>query len=109
MKSSINCMALLLFGTLSWAQHVEVTETDVTFLYELRAEIRPPDHTLADIISTDYRNARDEFTRHDLLHEIKAVIEKRMAEGRQTNQVVLRIGGTLGDYVFDKCLSDWIL
>lgn len=102
MKSSIKCMAFLLFGMLSWAQHVEVNETNVTFLYESRAEIRPPDHTLAEIISTDYRSARDEFTRHDLLQEIKPVIEKRMAEGQQTKQVVLRIGGTLGDYDFDK-------
>ena len=72
------------------------------FLYEARAEIRAPDHKLAEIISRDYRNARDEFTRHDLFQKIKPVITKRITEAGETKLVLLALGGRLKDYDFDK-------
>lgn len=84
-----------------WAQ-VRVTDGNILFLYESRADVRAPDHELAAIISKDYKDAADEFTRHDLLQKIKPVIERRLSEAEQTERVHLVIGSRLGNYDFER-------
>ena len=79
-----------------------VTEANILFLYEARAEIPAPHHKLAELISHEYRNARDEFTRHDLFQKIKPVIDRRLEEARSTSRVVVRVGAELADYQFEK-------
>ena len=64
---SIPIAALLLLTDESLGQEVRIKDETIAFLYEARAEIWTPDHKLAEILSVDYRNARDEFTRHDLM------------------------------------------
>lgn len=81
----------------AWAQ-TRITDGNIPFLYESRAAVRAPDHRLAAILSKDYRNAEDEFTRHDLLQQIKPVIEDRLSQARQTTQVYMLIGDQLGSY-----------
>jgi hypothetical protein len=54
------------------------------------------------VLSVDYRNARDEFTRHDLFEKIKPALNKRLAESKQTEKIYLNVGGRLGDYDFTK-------
>lgn len=63
------------------------------FPYEARAGIRALDQNLAEIVSVDYRNARDEFTRYDLVQQIAPVIERRIAEAADTNAVFMLVGG----------------
>ena len=92
-------LAFPLLPTSATAQ-VRVTDSNVPFLYESRAAIRMPDHRLASIISKDYRDAGDEFTRHDLLQQLKPVIENRLDQAADTARVFLSIGSTLGDYNF---------
>ena len=51
------------------------------FLYEARAELRVRDEELAAKGFSEYANARDEFSRHDILQRVKPIIEKRAGRG----------------------------
>lgn len=83
-------------------ESVLVSDDNVHYYYESRADIKATDQELAKIISVDYRNARDEFTRHDLLQKITPVLKKRLAEAKTNDKIHLRVGSKLGDYDFDK-------
>lgn len=100
--SGLCCLCLLLFATVASSQEVRIDDNSVVFLYESRAEIRAPDYRIAEAISLDYRDAKDEFTRHDLLERLKPVIRERIAEARETSSVYVVIGGRLGDYDFQQ-------
>lgn len=89
------------FAIPAWAQ-IRITDGNIPFLYESRADVRAPDHKLAAIVSTDYRNADDEFTRHDLFQQLKPVIENRLSQAEQDTQIFLLVGDNLGDYEFDR-------
>ena len=93
---------ILLFSSAAYGQEIRVDDETVAFLYESRAEIRTPDHNLAEIMSTDYRNARDEFTRYDLMQQIAPVIERRISEAEETTLVTVLVGGQLEDYNFEQ-------
>ena len=84
------------------ADGVQINQDSVVFLYEARAEVRVPEHKLAEIISGDYRAAQDEFTRHELMESIKPVIERRLKEAKDSGMVFMRTRSQLGDYDFDK-------
>ena len=94
-------VGLVVLAIPAWSQ-TRITDGNIPFLYESRADIRAPDHKLAALISKDYRNADDEFTRHDLLEQIKPVIESRLAQAKQTVQIYLLIGDQLKNYNFDR-------
>ena len=81
---------------------VRVTDENAYIYYESRAEAPLPKHTLAKYISKDYRNARDEFTRHDLFQQIEPVLSQRIYEAKNTERVLLKVRGNLGDYNFEK-------
>ena len=99
---SVLSIAMLLFANLVFGQEVRVDDETLAFLYEARAEIRTPDQNLAKIMSTDYRNASDEFTRYDLMQQIAPVIERRIAEAADTTSVKILVGGRLEDYNFEQ-------
>ncbi len=84
------------------AEVLRITDENIPFLYEARIKTRVPDDTLAKYISSDYENAKDEFTRRDLFQQIKPVIEERIREAKQTTEVHLRISATLGTYDFER-------
>lgn len=100
-RTLLASVALSVLAIPAWAQ-VRITDSNIPFLYESRAAVRTPDHKLAAIISTDYRNADDEFTRHDLFRQLKPVIESRLSQAAQDARVYLLIGARLGDYDFDR-------
>ena len=58
------------------AEGTRITGTNIPFLYESRADVPAPDHRLAELISTEYREARDEFTRRDLFERTKPIVER---------------------------------
>ena len=78
-----------------------ITADNVAFLYESRAAVPAPDHRLAEIVSVDYRRARDEFTRHDLFARIEPVIRERLREGLATGRVHVVVRIELEEYDFD--------
>jgi len=96
------CLSIFLIPIGVFADSTRISDENAPFFYEANAEIKIPDHKLAEYISSDYRNARDEFTRHDLFQQIKPIIDKRLSKAKKTKTVLLRIGGDLGDYSFDK-------
>ena len=61
-----------------------------------------PDEELAKSAFTDYANAKDEFSRHDIFQRVKTIIEKRLAEARDTKLVYLTVSTNLGDYDFER-------
>lgn len=92
----------LLFSTLALAEPVRLTDENAYLYYESRADIASPSHKLAEYLSQDYKNARDEFTKHDLLQKIEPVLAKKLIEAKDTKTVLLRVRGKLGDYDFNK-------
>ena len=101
MLCALTAIGIFVLPISAWAQ-TRITDSNIPFLYESRAAIRAPDHKLAALLSKDFRNAADEFTRHDLLEQIKPVIEDRLNQARQTTKVYLLIGDQLGNYDFDR-------
>jgi len=89
------------FGVIA-AEGIQITDENIPFLYESRAAVKAPEHKIAALISNDYRSAKDEFTRHDLLKQLRPVITERMAEGRKTQAVIMLVSTKLGDYDFNK-------
>ena len=81
---------------------LRVTDENVPFIYEAHAVLPTPEHKLAAIISTDYARAKDEFTKHDLLQEIRPLLKKRIEDARAIESVVLRVGTNIGNYDFDS-------
>ena len=99
---AILAIFLLVISTTTLAENTRINDENIPFLYESRADIPSPDHKIAALISSEYKNAGDEFTRHDLFKKILPVLKKRMKEAKATNKVTLIIGGKLGEYDFDK-------
>ncbi|ODS09644.1 DUF4852 domain-containing protein [Vibrio scophthalmi] len=99
-KSLLLVSALISFY--SYADHERVTDENIPFLYDVRAEIKATDEKLASIMSKDYRLAKDEFSRYDLLQKIKPIIDNRLQKAAKTDAIELHIGGNLEDYDFDK-------
>ncbi len=85
-----------------FADNYRINDETVPFIYDAYSEIKTPLEELATIISRDYRDAKDEFTRHDLFLEIKPILDKRIKEAAGKKIFTLRIGGELGEYDFDK-------
>lgn len=84
------------------ADPVKISSDNVAFVYEVKAEIPTPKTNLAKFLSSDYRNSPDEFTAHDLFSKIEPVIDKRIAEAKQTPSWAVDIGFLLPQYDFDK-------
>ncbi|MFD2837846.1 hypothetical protein ACFS3C_18620 [Azotobacter vinelandii] len=72
---------LLSLSTGAIAGGTQINDNNVFYYYESRADIRTPDTKLAEMISVDYRTARDEFTRHDLFRA-----NKTCPRGKKLNQ-----------------------
>ena len=83
-------------------EHAKVTKDNVVFLYEARAELRVRDEELAAKGFSEYANARDEFSRHDILQRVKPIIEKRLAEAGATKRVYLDVSTDIGSYDFER-------
>ena len=98
----VSIILALLTTTVAVGEEIKIDGQSIVFLYEARAENRIPDEQLAEKISIDFRNARDEFTRHELMESIKPVIEKRMAAAASAKEVYLLVKVRLGDYDFEK-------
>lgn len=94
-------MFIVSFGAMA-AEEVQVTDENIPFLYESRVTVKAPEHKIASLISTDYRTAKDEFTRHDLMKQLRPVIAERLAEAKKTQAVLMRIAIKLGDYDFNR-------
>ncbi|WKN23094.1 DUF4852 domain-containing protein [Azotobacter vinelandii] len=95
-------MVLLSLSTGAIAGGTLINDNNVFYYYESRADIRTPDTKLAEMISVDYRTARDEFTRHDLFERIKPVLEEKLNQAKANNLVTFQITGNLGEYDFER-------
>lgn len=95
-------LVFLLFSSNASAESYQIDDDTAFYVYEVFSEIKTPREELAEYISKDYRRARDEFSRHDLLVEINPVLDKRIEEAASAKLFNIRIGGKLGEYDFDK-------
>lgn len=106
MKNVFAMLLSLFFVQTIYAQDAQNTErlTDETvpFVYESRAKLPASDEKLAEFLSADYRNARVEFTKQELLEKIKPVIKSTLAEAKSKGEYILRVGTKLGQYDFNK-------
>lgn len=96
------CFFLIGISTNAFAEATKISDENIPFLYESRAEIMAPKQTLAEFLSSDYRNAKDEFTRHDLYKQVGPVLEKRLVDAKTVKEVVLHVGAKLGEYDFEQ-------
>lgn len=93
---------LMLFSAMASADSVRVTDVNIPFFYESRAEIPTTEHNLAELLSVDYRKAKDEFTRMELFQKIKPVIDKKLEEFGATEAIIVLVGSRLKEYDFEK-------
>lgn len=106
-----NVFALFLFlfcaqgahADAEFPQDVETLSDELTpFVYESRAQIPTSDEKLAEMLSSDYRNAPDEFAKHDLMQRIQPILKTRLADAKKRNEYSIRINTQLGQYDFNS-------
>ena len=71
-------------------ERVLLDATNIAFVYESRAKFPPAMETIAQLVSSDYRNG-DQFTRHELLPKIVPVIEEEIEHAEGITDVVIKI------------------
>lgn len=102
MSKKFSVLALVMVSFTAVADPEQLTDDNVALLYESRVSVRAPDHKLAELISVDYRDARDEFTKQELFQKLKPVIKQKLNEAATVKQVSLGVRERLGDYDFDR-------
>lgn len=103
MKNVFVMLLSLIFAQTIYAQEMErLTDDEVPFVYESRAKIPASDEKLAEYLSTEYRNARDEFTKQELMEKIKPILKSKLTEAKTNVEYYLRIGIELGQYNFSS-------
>ncbi len=94
---SFLCIALAGIATGS-----EITDQTVAILYEVKADIPTPRERIAESMSADYRQQRDEFSRHEFLEKLNPVIDRRIKEAAETKDFTVTVGTQLEDYDFTR-------
>ena len=80
-----------------------ITDDNIPFIYESRAEAPAPEGELMERISSDYsRFMSDEFARRDLEQQIRPILDRRLLEARAITRVTVEFGSDLGDYDFER-------
>lgn len=81
---------------------VRITDGNILFFYESHADLPSPGETVAKAYSQEYREANNEFTKADLLKKLLPVVERKIAEARETEEVMLRLRWEVPAYDFTK-------
>lgn len=82
---------------------LSLNDESVVFLYESRASEQASDEVFAYAMSEEFRQAREEFTRYDILQELKPQIKEKLNEANDAQTVSLTIsGGQLAEYDFEQ-------
>ena len=80
-----------------------ITDENIPFIYESRAEAPDSDVELLERISSDYsRFMSDEFARRDLEEQLRPILDSRLLEARAINRVTVDFGSDLGAYDFER-------
>lgn len=80
----------------------KITNENVVYFYESRAEFKAPYKDLAGYASSEYLNAQDEFERYDILEQVQPMLEEQLFKFGSINEVILEVGGRLAEYDFEK-------
>lgn len=103
MRNIFVMLLSLICAQTTYAQETErLTDDEVPFVYESRAKIPTSDEKLAGYLSAEYRNARDEFTKNELLEKIRPVLKSKLAQAKTNSEYFLRVGAELGQYNFSS-------
>lgn len=82
---------------------LSIDDESVVFLYESRASEKASDDVFAYAMSEEFRQAREEFTRYDILQDLRPRIKEKLNEANEAQTVSLTIsGGQLAEYDFEK-------
>ena len=79
---------------------VLLNASNIPFVYESRSRIKSPIEPLAHVISVDYRNG-DQFTRHEMLPQLKPVIEEEIKHAQGIKLVTIKVAVPMKLYDFD--------
>lgn len=80
---------------------VELDANNVHYVYESRAAVKAPIEKLAKLVSVDYRTG-DEFTRREMLPQLKLVIKEGIEHAKEISEVTVKIQTGFTRYNFDK-------
>ena len=99
-------LVMMFVGAVSaWAEPTRIDSLSVVFLYESRAdpgERLLEDEGLASLISEKFKTTYDEFERHEMMKELKPIIDGRLAEAAASDEVFLVVRSQLGNYDFEE-------
>ncbi len=80
-----------------------LNDENVVFLYESRAPEKANDEVFAYAMSEEFRDAKEEFTRYDIIQELRPQIKEKLSKADAAQTVSLTIAGRqLSEYDFDR-------
>ena len=79
-----------------------INNESVPFMYETQTNDKTPHSVFAYAISEEFRNAKEEFTRYDLIQELQPVFKENLSKARKAKTVEVSLNGWLFEYDFEK-------
>lgn len=81
-----------------------LTDESIAFVYESRTHEKTSDTVLAHAISQDFRLAREEFTRYDIVQALQPEIKERLRHADEAKTFGVIVRGRLNEYDFERKL-----
>jgi hypothetical protein len=81
---------------------VRLDASNIIFLYEAYADLPSTLERLAHAYSSDYREARDEFAKQQLLEKLKPVLTRKTKEAAELDSVMIRLRWSAPEYDFKR-------
>lgn len=86
------------------SEFVLLTDESVVFVYESRSDEKTPNSIFAYALSQDFRNAKEEFTRYDIVQDLQSEIEEKLRQAEEVKTVGVIVRGRLREYDFERKL-----
>lgn len=112
--SRMICLLALCAGTPSWlpaagdedeeeeAELLQITDNNILFVYEAHADIPSPREDLISFLSSEFRSAKDEFSRKGAYDRAVPILERRLKEASEAETVTFTIGVDIPVYDFNR-------
>lgn len=94
---------VIIFSSTTFADEAEkLTNDNAGYIYESRTKLPISLEKLAAQEVADYRNARDEFSKHEMLEKIKPELVEKLKAAKDISDYQLKVGVIIGQYDFEK-------
>ena len=81
-----------------------LTDESIVFVYDSLTQEKTSDTVFAYAISQDFRHAREEFTRYDIVQALQPEIKERLRRADEAKTFGVIVRGRLNEYDFERQL-----